>query len=168
VARYASVWTCALAAASGLAACSSPVNEACSGNAACGAPIMDIGPAIAPTCSTATPPTALGGAYADGTYVLTAETLYQSGTCAPGSPVSQTLRVASGCEQWAETSATNSDGGANSPTSGSTTYAVQGNQIVGCEIDTESFTATAMTLTFYYPCGGGDPNCVEAAVYTKQ
>jgi hypothetical protein len=109
----------------------------------------------------------LGGTYADGTYVLTAETLYQSGNCVPGSPVSQTLLVAAGCEQWAGTSGTGSDGGANS-TTGSTTVTVQGNQIVGCELGTESFTATAMTLTLYYPCDSGDPNCVAADVYTKQ
>jgi hypothetical protein len=129
---------------------------------------MDIGPAITPTCSTATPPRALGGTYAEGTYVLTTETLYQSGDCVPGSPISQTLRVASGCEQWAGTSAANSDGGAPGTTSGSTSFTVQGDQIVGCEIDTESFTATAMTLTFYFPCDNGDPNCVEAAIYTRQ
>jgi hypothetical protein len=163
------VRTCFLAAATGLAACSSPVSAACSGNgAACNAPITDIGPMVTPTCSTATPPTALGGTYTDGTYALTAETLYQSDACVPGSPVSQTLLVAGGCEQWAGTSATGADGGANSTTSGSSTFAVQGNQIVGCEIDTESFTATAMTLTFYFPCSSGSQNCVAAAVYTKQ
>ena len=169
--RCSGVWSCALAAATCLAGCPGgtilPDTPACSGNTACGAPMTDIGAAITPVCSTATPPTALGGTYADGTYVLTAETLYQSGNCVPGSPVSQTLLVAAGCEQWAGTSGTGSDGGASS-TSGATTVTVQGNQIVGCELDTESFTATAMTLTLYHPCDSGDPSCVAADVYTKQ
>src|SRR5271154_7275083 len=77
--------TCALVAvaAMGLAACSSSSSGSadCSGSAvACGAPITDVGSAITPMCSTATPPAAVGGTYADGTYVLTAETFYQSGS----------------------------------------------------------------------------------------
>ena len=162
--RHAGVWACAIAATTDLAACSSPINE----DAPCAAPIVDIGPTITPTCSSATPPTALGGTYADGTYVLTAETFYQSANCEPGSSISQTLRVAGSCEEWAGTSAASSDGGANSPTSGSTTFTVQGNQIVGNELATEAFTATAMTVTFYFPCGNGDSSCVAGALYTKQ
>jgi hypothetical protein len=119
---------------------------------------------ITPTCSTATPPTAVGGTYADGTYVLTAETYYQSGNCVPGSPSSETLVVAGDCEQWAAISP-DTDGGVNS---GSATFAVLGDQITGCEITTETFTATATTLTFFYPCGGGDQDCVAVDVYTKR
>src|SRR5580704_3602626 len=141
--RLAGMWACALAAGTWLVACSSPINE----DAACAAPIVDIGPTITPTCSSATPPTALGGTYADGTFVLTAETYYQSANCVPGSSISQTLRVSGGCEEWAGTSSAGSDGGPNSTTSGSTTFAVQGNEIVGNELATESFTATATTVT---------------------
>jgi hypothetical protein len=114
----------------------------------------------------------VGGTYADGTYVLTAETYYQSGNCVPDSPSSQTLVVAGDCEKWAATSRTEADGGVNSVMSGSTTFAVQGNQIMGCEIGTdETFTATATNLTFFFPtgsCGGGNQECVAVDVYTKQ
>jgi hypothetical protein len=162
--RHGGMCACALAATTGLMACSTPVNE----DAPCSAPIVDIGPTITPTCSTATPPAALGGKYADGTYVLASETFYQSGNCVPGSPVSQTLRVAGSCEEWAGTGAASSDGGANGTLSGSTLFSIQGNQIVGSELNTESFTATATTLTFYFPCGNGVQNCVAGALYTKQ
>jgi hypothetical protein len=119
---------------------------------------------ITPTCSTATAPTAVGGTYADGIYALTAETYYQSGNCVPASPSSETLVIVGNCEQWAAISP-DTDGGLNS---GSTTFAVQGNQITGCEVGTEMFTATATTLTFFYPCGGGDQKCVAVDVYTKR
>src|SRR5580658_539653 len=109
--------TCALVAAIGLVACSSSPSNivGCSGEGlACGAPITDIGSVITPTCSTATPPAAAGGAYADGTYVLTAKTYYESGNCVPDSPSSQTLVVAGDCEAWAAISPTDPDAGVNS------------------------------------------------------
>jgi hypothetical protein len=110
----------------------------------------------------------VGGTYADGTYVLTAETYYQSGNCVPDSPSSETLVIAGDCEQWAVTGPTDTDGGVNGAINGSTTFAVQGDQITGCEINAETFTATATTLTFFYPCGGGDQECVAVDVYTKR
>jgi hypothetical protein len=158
--------TCALVAAIGLAACSSALDDVgCTGNGVACPPITDIGSVITPTCSTATPPTAVGGTYADGTYVLTAETYYQSASCVPGSPSSQTVVVAGGCEAWAAISAADPDAGVNS---GSTTFVTQGNQITGCEIGPETFSATATTLTFFYPCGDGDKECVAVDVYTKR
>jgi hypothetical protein len=156
---------CALVAAIALAACSSSSpGPGCSGNGvACGPPITDIGSVITPTCSTATPPAAAGGAYADGTYVLTAKTYYESGNCVPDSPSSQTLVVAGDCEAWAAISPTDPDAGVNS---GSATFVIQGNQITACEVGPEAFTATATTLTFFYPCAGKD--CVAVDVYTKR
>jgi hypothetical protein len=159
--------TAALAATIGLAACSSPSDgPGCVGDGVeCGTPVTGNGPVVAPTCSTATPPVALGGTYDDGTYVLTTETLYQSGNCVPPPPVSQTLVIAGDCEEWAATNPTDPDAGVNS---GSTSFVVQGNQMTACGVGTEAFTATATTLTFFYPCGGGDQECVSVDVYAKQ
>jgi hypothetical protein len=120
---------------------------------------------VAPTCSTAAPPIALGGTYANGTYVLTTQTIYESGTCVPPSPVSQTLVIAGDCEEWAATSPADPDAGVNS---GFTSFVVQGNQITVCGVGTETFTASATALMFFYPCTGGDQGCVAVDAYTKR
>jgi len=67
-----------------------PAGQACNA-------IPNVGAQVTPTCTTGTVPTGTGGVIADGTYVLTEQTYYNTGC--PTAPISETFIIAGDCFQ---------------------------------------------------------------------
>jgi hypothetical protein len=130
---------------------------------------------IAPICVTGTTPTGQGGTIVDGTYVLTAETYYNyPGSTCPTFPVNETIQFAGDCFQGASSSpipftvsGTISAAGNNSSSTHETCFhiAVEGGTMSS---PTQTFTATATTITFFAHEAAGSPNPDLVSFYTKE
>src|SRR5215510_11381737 len=84
-------------AQSGLCSADVPPGQECTALHSVAAPVK-------PTCVSGTLPTGIGGTILDGTYVLTSQTYYNSGTGCPTLAVSLTLVIAGDCAQSVFTS----------------------------------------------------------------
>lgn len=130
---------------------------------------------VNPTCTTGTMPTGTGGTITDGTYVLTAQTVYNAGSTCPD-PISETVVLMGGCAQIAGNVYTL--GGAESvqvtaPLTVKDNLATVFPQCTASastsikpDFSERSYTATATTLTFYTHPSNGAPD--HADVLTKQ
>jgi hypothetical protein len=140
-----------------------PAGQACNA-------LSNVGSSVTPTCMTGTIPRGTGGTIVDGTYVLTAQTYYNSATCST-IPVGGTIELAGGCLQLVI--------GVPFSGTGSFTYTVQGADITmtetcvnpsGATADTPTttFTATPTTFTrFIMNSGTGNLNPDRTETYTK-
>jgi hypothetical protein len=150
--------------------------------------MANVGEAVTPTCASGAPPTMTGGTIADGTYVMTAETLYGQGcgdSGVPMAPQAETYVLSGACLQAVLTSngeseslgpdgstTTFTDGGQLTETS---SVSIQGNQLslttlcpVGDEETTHlTFTATAKTVTTVSQPSGAGANTISVQVFTK-
>jgi hypothetical protein len=135
--------------------------------------VVDVGGHVTPTCAAGVLPTGTGGTIAEGTYVLSAQTYYQSGPCQLD-PLSVTFVASGDCIQL---SATFYVGASSYPFRDSFIATVQANQVlrqltcgggsISCmATETVTFTATPSTLTLFEPATVCSPAVVE--VYTRQ
>lgn len=136
--------------------------------------LADMGTRITPSCAAGTLPSGAGGTIADGTYVLTAQTLYNTPVC-PSFGLSQTIRIAGTCFQTTS--------GAALPATGTGTVTVAGSTITFERVcvhysgdggfslagpSVQTFDATPTTLTVYTDyTSPGEPGTDNVAVYTR-
>jgi hypothetical protein len=155
-------------ATGGLCSADVPPGQACNALVASGA-------GVTPTCATGATPTGQGGTIVDGTYLLTAETYYNySGTVCPTFPINEIIQFAGDCFQAASSSPISFTVSGTFSTAGNSFSSAR--QIcfhIAVEAGTkssptETFTATATTMTFFAHEAAGSPNPDLVTVYTKQ
>jgi major membrane immunogen (membrane-anchored lipoprotein) len=129
---------------------------------------------VNPTCTTGTMPTGTGGTIADGTYVLTSQTVYNAGSVCPD-PISETLVVTGGCVQIAGYVYSTGGGESVHVTAPLTVKDNLATLFPQCaspspplkpDFSERSYTATSTTVTFYTHPSSGGPD--HADVITKQ
>lgn len=155
------------AARAGMCNFAVPAGQACHA-------LADMGSPVKPTCVAGTIPSGSGGTVADGVYVLTAQTLYNTPSC-PSVSLSQTLRITGTCLETTSGTAAPATGSATLTLSGSTFNISRicvhvdgdgGFTMAGPSVHT--FDATATTLTLYTDyTSPGQPGTDNVAVYTR-
>jgi hypothetical protein len=141
--------------------------------------LANVGSRVVPTCTSGTVPTGVGGATADGTYVLSSQTYYNLPGC-NFVPVTGTFAFQGGCVEAVVGADVAADGGMRLFTVNGT-VSVQGNEMtldITCvpnlsgatpDAPVRTFTATGSTLTWYIRnSAAGNPNPDRVEVYTKQ
>jgi hypothetical protein len=142
--------------------------------------LANVGPVVTPTCATGTEPIGTGGTLADGTYVLTSQTYYQSGQggACPQFPLAVTIAISQGSAQEVITAYAHADGGqALATATAAFTVAPQGDNGIslttvcntapqGAATQSSTFTAAGNTLTLFSP--DSTNGLGNVGVFTKQ
>lgn len=153
----------------GTCSAGTPAGQACNA-------VANVGPLVAPICTTGTVATGTGGAMIDGTYVLTAQTFYNVPTCPPVQ-ISGTIDVAGDCIQLAfggAASGTTSvrfdpQGTAVTSNPTCTNFVPAGPTAIADAPGAKTYTVTATTLTlFTRNAGTGNTNPDRIEVFTRQ
>jgi hypothetical protein len=113
------------------------------------------GAAITPTCATGTAPVGTGGVIADGTYVLTSETIY-GGSCTSPFSLTETITIAGDCVQAvvgdilsATVSARLTRQGSSIAFTTTCQHVDADGAVFQPDTATQTYTATATTLTLF-------------------